>query len=1042
MGADRQLWTGPHGARLADRALGLMPAEADGLWIVASTWAGRRATDLLARRMVARPRVWSWGQLWQAIREQSREGPAALSTTACRAALGEAVAAARPADRADSPGFRRRLAARIAAWTRAELEPDGEPPDADDPSALADWSTFGRYRQLLNRLDAEDPEGLAIWASKTLRVDPPPRLRRFGLVALLDPWAMGPPGWRALMHLSDRAEGVLVTLPYVNESALADVYTTVGSLRDKLIEWRFEETEFEAEPNRPEGLSALEAGLFRDDAHDSPKIEATAGLSVVGAADGEGIARAVAARVRRRLIEGASPGEIVVLVPCRDEHTSLIVETLRAWGIAAKGGPSARAAADPALSALRLAASIAVDGWPADRLVRLLRHGRVRIPDAGRLARARAAGLIRDARVYRGKAPIREALRRAGSPPSGRRATDPSAVARASRAMHALPLFDHLADALAAVDRPRAWADHAVGLMDLAEALGLDGPGLDAASLALDEHGAVLDGLGVGGRRLEWPEFIDAFNALVDALELPPADAPGGVLVATIAEARGLRADHVLLANLGEGTLPARSAIDRDAEAAAQPVDFWDDPRPPTAMARELHGFLGVVGSADLSLTLLYPTADEAGGPRLPAGVVDEVKAAMSEQAWAEVHLATSGLDPLPGDPLDGTPAEARAAAVALAAFHRDVSTLSSLAADPPHRPALLGVAAALRVAHHRQRPGAFGAFDGHLGDPRIGDRLAAEFGPDRPTSPSQLESLAACPFQFYQRYVLNLAPADDAGELAEDRAARGSFLHRALESLHARLAAVPDPLGRPAADRVAAEVDAVILGLLDAEGPPSSDVDAGLRHIEALRLRESGRRYADQFGRYAEASPGHRVGGVEVSFGDPNAGPAGLTLGRGAEAVLVRGTIDRIDVSSSGDHSLFRIIDYKSGAEPKAKGVAAGLLLQLPLYALAVERLRLAGEEARPADVGYWALGAKGYKVALNMETPAKGGPGWEDLRGNLEAFVLALVARLRAGDFPVSPREDECEDRCDYRQVCRVRQARNARKTWAEAPSLDRPR
>lgn len=943
--------------------------------------------------------------------------------------LGEAVVGV---ELDDSPGLRRRLAPRFALWTRAEAEPEAIPPEGASP---AEWAAFGRYRGLLNRLDAEDPEGLAIWASKTLRVDPPPSLRRFGLVALLDPRPLGPPGWRALGHLADRAEGVLVTLPYEGESTLADIYTFVGSTREKLLDWRFDETTFEVDADRPPALRALEAELFRDDAHERPKLGETAGLHVVGAPEGEGITGSVAARVSARLDEGTRPEEVLVLVPRWDERASLIVETLRAWGIAATGGPGAPAAADAAVSALRLAATIPLDGWPASGLVRLLRHGQVRIPGAGRLARARAAGIIRDARVHRGRSAIRDALRRAGAPPSGRRATDPSAAARSSQAAHALPIFDHVADALGGLIGPRPWSEHASKLMGLAASLGLD---VEALGLAIDEHGSALDGLGVGGRRIEWSKFVDELGMLVDSLTSPHVEAQGCVRVATVDEARGLRADHVLLANLAEGTMPSRSAIDLDAE----PADIWDDPRPASAMARELHGFLGVVGASGISLTLLYPTVDEAGGPRLPAGLVDEIRAGFDVAAWAAVHRAADGLGPVPGDPADGTPAGRRAAAMSLATNHRDVSALASLAAYPHHRPALLGVAAALEVAHRRQRPGAFGPFDGHLGDPRIEARLAAEFGPDRPTSPSQLESLSACPFQFYQRYVLNLAPVADAGELAEDRAARGSFLHRALESLHARIDAVPDEVDRPTAERIADEIEAVILGMLDAEPRPADEVDAGLRHIEGLRLQAVGRRYAGQFARYVEKRPGQAVGGVEVAFGDPGGGPIGLTLGEGADAVTIRGTIDRIDVLKLDDHTLFRIIDYKSGAEPRAKGVGTGLLLQLPLYALAVERLRLAGEVARPADVGYWALGAKGYKVALDMVAPARGGPAWEDLRVDLEAFVLALVGRLRAGDFPVSPREDHCEDRCDYRQVCRVRQARNARKTWAEAPSLDRPR
>ena len=51
--------------------------------------------------------------------------------------------------------------------------------------------------------------------------------------------------------------------------------------------------------------------------------------------------------------------------------------------------------------------------------------------------------------------------------------------------------------------------------------------------------------------------------------------------------------------------------------------------------------------------------------------------------------------------------------------------------------------------------------------------------------SASQLESYAFCPFQFLARHLLRLESVESPAEFDEDPAARGSFLHDALEVFH-----------------------------------------------------------------------------------------------------------------------------------------------------------------------------------------------------------------------------------------------------------------
>ncbi len=135
-----------------------------------------------------------------------------------------------------------------------------------------------------------------------------------------------------------------------------------------------------------------------------------------------------------------------------------------------------------------------------------------------------------------------------------------------------------------------------------------------------------------------------------------------------------------------------------------------------------------------------------------------------------------------------------------------------------------------------------------------------------------------------------------------------------------------------------------------------------------------------------------------------------------------LQGKIDRIDIVEDAGGRGFRVIDYKSGQGPSPNEVRQARLLQLPLYAMAVERIILAGEDVTLHDVGYWALRKEGYKAIAFAE--------WELVQAALESYVAELVDRLRRGVFVVDSQVDGCEGFCDFRAICRIRQARLAAK------------
>ena len=559
-------------------------------------------------------------------------------------------------------------------------------------------------------------------------------------------------------------------------------------------------------------------------------------------------------------------------------------------------------------------------------------------------------------------------------------------------------------------------------------------------------------------------------------------------------EAAGVQVRHVLLSNLAEGTFPDRSAIgllaDPDDESHEEPEPETDaesdldgedeeslsdhtrttrypsrvgqlrlpfDGAPiassrPTPFGREMARFLRVIGSAEASLTLSYPTADEKGVEQLAAGFLVEIFGLLTREVDRTIHKIDSKLDPALRETQPQSSLEQRVRAMSRAAIG-DPSDLAALAATETHRKLLRASASSLLINERRARPASWrrlrqplGRFEGMLRDPRIVSRLQADFGPSYAFSASQLESMAFCPFQFFQRYVLRLDPIEERDELEEDRTAGGSRMHAALEALHLALRDDPPEPGISMDEAIADRIEQAVRDQIDREAPAVSDVGRALRTIEAERMVRVGKTYADQFRRYADS---HGAGlvpfGFEYVFGgeDPDASPA-LVLGADEDQVRLQGMIDRIDVAHHPSGLLFRVIDYKTGSVPSGTKLKDGLALQLPLYAMAVERALQADHNPRPIDAGYWALRGKGYAPLVKMAEYREGDlfafPNWKPGPGpdRIVAFVLSLVDRLRRGMLPVQNEILDCERTCDYRTVCRLHQVRQARKPWPEKPSM----
>ncbi|WP_337174006.1 PD-(D/E)XK nuclease family protein [Paludisphaera sp.] len=1010
------------------------PSPRGTTWIVPTPLARDRiARDLALTASRVAPRVLCWDDLWRRTAARADKAPTLLSESAATAvfdhALRDETAGGRRgplAVQATQVGYRRRLRRRFADWTAAERhrDPDwraGEP-EGDETIAAAERSTYRRYRRLLATLGAEDEAGLAVWASLTIRDDPRAWADADQLV-FLDFDGRTPGRWRVLRDALERPVSVDATLCHVDDPARADLFLATSSVRDRLLELGLAEARLPSTPDRPAGLRALDDRLFGPP---GDRVDDAEGLSIRGGPAGMDLGRMVAREAKALLDAGTPPDEILLVFPSRDDQSDAALEAMRAAGVPVADAAPEPLDRDPAIAAALRAARMPLEDWEVEEVVHLLRNGQVRPPWRGvdRMALCETASTLRDLPVFRGKDQILKALARAisRSEEGANEAETRRRQEKVARASRAYPIMEMLIGTIGPLDRPRPWAEHVAGFRRAVESLGIgrDDPcALETLWDALDDRAEIFERLGRGAIAAPWEAFVEELTDVVAETPRPRAAAPpGSIRAASVDEIEGVRAWHLLVIGLGEGSFPRRPSVRRFL--ALRPGEAPDD-EARRAYSAEALRFARVLGAADRGASLFYPTTDAKGQPLLRAGFLDDLLGALAPDAASACHVAHARFHPalIDRDDLAIAPADARVLAVARAAESGRLGRLRALARDPSHRRALDGAAAAI-VALDRRRAGTpFGPFEGLLEDSRALGPLADLFDPGRHVfSPSQLETYLNCPFQFFCRHVLKLEPIPDRDELDEDYTARGSILHDILEKFEKRRAEVDPSIP-----------DEVLLAqAIDEALPPDEDglgdVGAALRVIERGQVARVVALYARQRAEYHADAPGSPTPThFEFGFGEPGLDhPEPYELRHGDRVMKLSGRVDRVDVIESQPTPRFRVLDYKSGTPPSGKDVTEYQMIQLPLYAMALEEILYGDGRGELMDVGYWGLKEKGYRpIAF---------PEWARVRDELRERVFAVIDSIQGGAFPIAPRHEGCEKYCDYRAACRVRQVRLAGK------------
>ena len=350
----------------------------------------------------------------------------------------------------------------------------------------------------------------------------------------------------------------------------------------------------------------------------------------------------VASRVRQLLESRVPSEEILILFRKWSDQADFVVDVMRQWGLNAWTDQPGSLQTEPTVSALRTAARLPLQEWETEQIVRLLRNGQLRPawPECDRMALASAAWVIQSTSVFRGRQQLLRELERGTQEQPHPRIT-PERVASARE------LVNRLFDLLGPMDQPRTWSGQMDQLRQVVRGLGLDAASADSLDTLLDwldDHDLVLERLGRGNEPLSWRDFVAEMEAIVAEIAVEPAASPwGSIRVTTVENAAGARAGHVILAGLEEGSFPDRAAIEPFLALRAGEAP---DPRCRGAYGQEMCRFLCVVGSAQRSLTLVYPTTDIKGQELLRAGFLDQFLGRLTPEAVAACHAAYSRFHP------------------------------------------------------------------------------------------------------------------------------------------------------------------------------------------------------------------------------------------------------------------------------------------------------------------------------------------------------------------------------------------------------------
>lgn len=569
-----------------------------------------------------------------------------------------------------------------------------------------------------------------------------------------------------------------------------------------------------------------------------------------------------------------------------------------------------------------------------------------------------------------------------------------------------------------------ALAAHAAQIFDAYKILGLfaDSELTPIDRQAIDAIRAAL------GALMRWPdqtpltraEAIQRIHTTLTKETITPESPKNGVAVFSMEQARHQRWPHIYLLRANEGVLPAASAQNAiygssDAKRLREFDIALNDPM--THLRREMLLFHRAIQTPTNSLTITWSENASDGAALLPSPFVRDVD-----------ELVTGKRDRDLGSPADAFEIAPDRLASRRDAANRDL--LNPKQTPQPLRNELAHARESAEIEQKRYRPIPFDQYDAILNDPENLDAIFETFGPMHVYSASSLETFVDCPFRFFQQYVLDI-PNPESLDRSFNPMIRGQIAHATLEEFFKSLEGQPVS-GLPE-DEARTKLDAAFQHEFERLAW-RGEAHPGFERAERIHLAEMLQAYLTR-AREEEAGPQWTPTHFEAGFGPmrhdsdkENLNEEPYLLHIDDTEVRLSGRIDRIDLNADGTEA--RIIDYKTGGAVTSTDITTGRVLQLSLYAMALEDHFMPGVKC---DAAIFAnLASQEEKEALGKKIKREDWKPWPVRQKIALDAVRDAVTEIRAGRFHPTKEDKPCKY-CPHQRACRYQHARIAAKADA---------
>lgn len=494
--------------------------------------------------------------------------------------------------------------------------------------------------------------------------------------------------------------------------------------------------------------------------------------------------------------------------------------------------------------------------------------------------------------------------------------------------------------------------------------------------------------------------------------------------------------EHIFIAGMVEGEFPRRSG--QSGFVGADELARWssfgvelDNPRHHPAFEPAL--FNSLIQRARQSVHLSCPAHEITGEELMPSFLLTRGE----KRAFDSIERIA------PCKPSQARGLSARDAVGAWLWCEHDADS-AALLVRPDTRELIESIQDYIAAAKARALAVRDSPFNGYLSDLVLSGALRVDV--PQKWSATRLSDYGRCPFRFWVSHVLRVEPFEEP-EMELSARLLGRTYHKAFENFYQVMAEKNKILWLTGKDVYEPIFDeAVGRALRWLETQPE------VRKGEFWQYQKNEIIFRMQQFLAAEVERGSREREtfvpflMESGFGMDEAGPPALVIKSPRGDVVVRGQVDRIDVSLPADMSSLpakttpqwwrgrvRVVDYKSSARYISKDDAiTGRNLQLPLYALAVQRSILPGSQVvqgRYLSFGSGRATGSLYFARAQQPQDAESDAELaevieEDVLAMAERHVLNFVDGVASGDFSIRPNgTNVCKD-CIHKTICRIRE------------------